>query len=282
MGDLQGHEFHGNQWTGGLGAEAQAALDSAPFDLVGVGKWRKANQGRYANDQAFRTVADMIMLHTQGDYQITNAMTMRDNTGNFPERFLDSAIPGWYNDNRSYSGNPMSKYKNALWPGNDLSDVVPGRLTWAQSAHLMNQAIERSEPIAQELHRGMSGSRVVEAMKILKPGDTFDVPGVSSFTVDQTLAEDFAQGVARGQGGKRSDPNLDNVIVTVEPGARGLRAQALSPWKQSEVITNGRFTVVSVTEEAGRHQIRQRGYVHMARTTVVRVRVRQTQAGRIR
>lgn len=85
----------------------------------------------------------------------------------------------------------------------------------------------------------------------LKKGDTFSMPGVTSFTSDQFTAKEFSRGEARGQGGRGGDSvrlrNFSAVTMEVQ-GARGLPVAALSPWNQQEILSRGEFVVEAVTK----------------------------------
>jgi hypothetical protein len=95
----------------------------------------------------------------------------------------------------------------------------------------------------------------------LKEGDEFKIDGVSSFTTDKFMAEQFSRQEARGQRGRsRGDYRRYVPAVLVEVhGARGIPAAALSPWKQQEVLSRGTYRVKSVTktllpyQDAGPH-----------------------------
>lgn len=244
FGDLPGHEFHGNQWTGGFG--------TAPVTGTGAKAWIKANQERYSKDPAFRAAVDGFTLFTQGEYNAVRAMTEKAATGELPAPYKDTHIDK--NSDQPIYGSPMATYKN-YFQGQDLNNYNdPARASWNETGRAINDAIASAPPLSGPIYRGVYGNEAVSALKALKTGDTLDIKGATSFTASEELGARFARSDVSGQ---RSGLNFyaPVAIIKVEPGAHGVNVAALSPWKQQEVVTSGQFKVKSVdTKEVFRYE----------------------------
>ncbi len=118
----------------------------------------------------------------------------------------------------------------------------------------------------------MYGRELAASTLALKPGDAFDIIGPSSFTANEALAVKFSQNIASGQHGGGLMHGVPSILVEVQAGARGIKAAALSPWKQAEIISAGKFAVVSVKEAT--RQVYSGGYWRDQRE--VRVTIKQT------
>ena len=242
----------------------------SPFDDAEKGAaWRKKMQKRYDEDPEFRATVDALAYFTQGEYSTLreasmfsiNGQTGEEHKARGLEKFLDEKM----------SGHPMASYKN-YFKGQDLNKGSSATL--AEGARGINNAIAKSGP-QPEFHRGVYGREVVDGLKSLKPGATLDVVGASSFTSDRDIAEKFSLAVARGQGkGKGLGRGVPSAVVTVEAGAKGVPVSSLSPWKQKEIVSSGRFEVVSV--DTIKRQVRRQGYWTEAEITHVRVRQTET------
>jgi hypothetical protein len=90
--------------------------------------------------------------------------------------------------------------------------------------------------------------------EVPKVGDVVDMKGPVSFSMNEAIANNFAdvKGAAMGAANdgvraryKDGPPPL-RILYEVEPGARGLVAAPFSPWGQSEVTSQGRFEVTRV------------------------------------
>lgn len=259
---IRGHvTVHTVQGVGHLFADA-------PTSGSGAARWIKAHQKDYDSNPEFRAAADAAALLTQGGTQAIHAASLgaagkeKDIPVEFWRKNLDKPL--------SIASNPLSAYKTYFkgqeldrTEGNGSADTVSLRAAGAA----LNKAIDTAPETMQPMYRGMqvppfdyarsSLSKPVAnpqyaALEKLKPGDTFRVDGITSFTVDKQVARDFSKGEARGQSNylynRRSEQARRASAVTLEvaPGARGLPVAALSPWRQKEVLTRGTFVVKSV------------------------------------
>lgn len=222
-------------------------------------KWLASQADLYQSDPHFRLVTDAIALFTQGSFAGIQQASHENLTGK------SSPAISWGNDNnRHYKMlvSPLANYKNYI-PGQKLedtpSDYSPGHgPSVKDAARALNQTINDSPPLTQSLFRGVRDNYVITPREdglgfnhsnppLPKVGDAFEVLGPSSFTTSHEIASAFSQGVAKGQG-KPLQPPPFSTVIEISPGARGVRATALSPWDQHEVISSGRFKVLSATE----------------------------------
>lgn len=108
----------------------------------------------------------------------------------------------------------------------------------------MLNAIANGKP-QPALYRGMTGTNDPESNALLdkftamKPGETFDMPLVST-TRSLGVASWYAADMVKN--------NPKSVIVKIQPGAKGVALKADNSWypQDHEVITSGKFKVVSV------------------------------------
>ena len=249
----------GGQWTViGVG---QAFAD-APLDKKGAKAWLKKIQKRYDSDSEFRAAVDAAMLFTQGDYSVMRAMAVQEIAGVLPQRYLDSALPKW-RDEKMF-GNPLAKYK-AFLTGQPFLDDENSRASWGEGARALNNAVRTSKPLAGPIYRGIYGRDNMDKLFAMKPGETFDVIGPTSFTLDRELAVKFSVGKASGQGGGGLAHSVRSAVVEVASGARGIPVAALSPWNQSEVISSGRFRIKSIEEGEGVSTGKSRGWTKVSK-----------------
>ena len=90
----------------------------------------------------------------------------------------------------------------------------------------------------------------MDKLLAMKPGSTFDAIGPTSFTSSEQIAMDFSLRRSRGQGGgKGLASGVQSAVVEVLPGARGVPVGALSPWRQQEVLSAGRFRIKEVVKK---------------------------------
>jgi len=232
----------GGQFTTGGGEGVGGGFTDAPMTQRGAKEWHKKMQARYANDPEFRAAVDATTLFTQGEYATLRAIGTHEINGTWEQEYAESSVPEWID--KPMAGSPLSNYKN-YFEGQNVGDG--SQATWGQGARALNDAIRTSEPLPQPFYRGLYGREVANNLKDLQPGAILDVVGPSSFTADETLAVKWSQNRVSGQRGGGLAPHVPSVVIEVQAGARGIKAAALSPWKQAEIISSGKFAVVSVT-----------------------------------
>lgn len=240
----------GNTCAKGDGGGVAGAFSSMP-----VGKatskeakaWRKKMQKQYDEDPEFRAVVDSVTLYTQGDFSVQRAFAERAITGELAERWHDSALPEWVD--KGMHPNPLGTYKSYFegqeeWLGEEREGTSGA--TYSEAAKELVNAVADSPPLATSSYRGMTGRTAVDLAAALKPGDDFQLLAPTSFTTDKDVGEQFAAGRAKGQARARKDDKPHGVVFEILPGARSLNVSALSPWDQKEVLTSGKFRVISV------------------------------------
>jgi hypothetical protein len=110
----------------------------------------------------------------------------------------------------------------------------------------MLKAIANGKPEQPTLYRGMVATdevsqELIKGITSLKPGDTLDMPLVST---SRSL------GVATWYAVDRSKSGTDSVIMKIQPGAKGVSLSAeKSIYPQDhEVITSGKFEIVGISK----------------------------------
>jgi hypothetical protein len=106
------------------------------------------------------------------------------------------------------------------------------------------KAIANGKPEQPALYRGMTatdadGRALLDSITKLKPGDTLDMPLVSTTR---------SLGVATWYAADRSPSGTGNVVMKIQPGAKGVSLSKETSYypQDHEVITSGKFEVVSV------------------------------------
>lgn len=83
---------------------------------------------------------------------------------------------------------------------------------------------------------------------LLSVGQTIDLVGPTSFTADDSVAERIASG-RQQMGDLRPAAGAAGLVFKVEDGAQALNIGGVSPYRQSEFLTNGKFTVTDISKE---------------------------------
>jgi hypothetical protein len=245
---------HGRGGSGGGGggdeaaapsAAAVAAFESMPDEKPtgpAAKKWLKEHQALYEQDASFRALADATALYTQGSYgplrEATRLAAGGEPTGAYEHGLKNGHLLG-------KATHPLAKDPKGFFKGQEANKN--GDYTIMQTGSLLNQTLARTTPLDQPLYRGAPiGSYHFKEMGKLKPGDPFDLHELTSFTTSRTLGDQFSMGAASGQ--RRKGTPEYTLVIEVQPGARGLRAAALSPYAQNEVMTSGAFRVTRVEQ----------------------------------
>lgn len=274
---------------GEIGGSAEG-FGAAPLGRAGAAKWHKQQQERYDNDPEFRAAVDSVTLMTQSSTHLIRAASVAAAEGDealirehYTER-LDGPLSGAANPLASYknyfegqdvehadyvtlreAGVALNKaidtspvLDEPIYRGMPVSHqafIGAGQTLDPISGHVVitdekAYKAERNRPF-DEQRTGYVVNPFMKELDALKPGVAFNIPGVTSFTTDKFMAEQFSRGEARGQGASSRSGGARRTFsaVTLEVrGARGLPVSALSPWNQNEVLTRGSFKVESVTK----------------------------------
>lgn len=265
------------------GGSAASGFAGAPMTGTGGAAWRKKQQKRYDEDANFRAAVDAITLFTQGSFDPIRAASIAAAGG---EKTLRKHYQDWLDRPLTVAASPLNSYKNYFEgqdvEGQEEGMLTRRHATLREAGKALNDAIDSSPRLSESIYRGMHVPHVVSKRKsdeidpnsgriyatkdrdqsptvdvpnpllrriaTMKPGDEYELPGATSFTADRQIAQDFSRGEAVGQSGRRSGNERRHVpaVVLEVRKARAIAAAALSPWKQKEVLTRGKFKVVSV------------------------------------
>jgi predicted GNAT family acetyltransferase len=156
---------------------------------------------------------------------------------------------------------------------NDTVEMCNSFIKWEEE-HIVaatsndERDTRRSRIAGYEKTRGEAEQEGVLVNKVpnLKSGDEIDVGSLVSFTANEHIAEQFSLGNNPGQGSSRSgsrsrEEPAFRVMFEVAPGAKGISISRFSKWKQSEVLSMGRFVVDSVIDKTDQEHPRYRSYV---------------------
>lgn len=251
----------GGSTSGGGGGATRTSDKSGPSKFRGAPTtaanakaWIRSRQTDYDSDPEFKTAVDAATLLTQGSTVFIHAASVAA-AGGTPKgemgKFMKEPL--------SRAANPMAIYKNYFKGQNvEKADYV----TLREAGKILNKAVDSADPIAASIFRGMHVSEVeykgsktfpnpaLTRIEKLVVGDRMDMRGVTSFTGDLTIATQFSNGTARGQAGRSRGGSRSSwiraVTIEVRPGARALPVSALSPWRQKEFLTRGKFRVVRI------------------------------------
>jgi hypothetical protein len=224
-----------------LSSRARKVVDDAPTDLKQAAKWRKEAEKAYQEDEDFKAFADGASFFTQGGFGEMQEAARQMNRGESPESH-SAPLEDFKH--------PLAEYKPML-KGQEL-----GTTKMKDAVQAVRSAIADSPPTTQPMYRGMKmpqdearnnafGAFLANA----KVGDdfAFDVP--TSFSAEKTVAEEFAQGIGGKKGPQRArarDDPAAGVVFAVSEGAKAASVTPLSPWKQQELLSEGKFKIKSI------------------------------------
>ena len=221
-------------------------------------QWAKQNQNLYDTDKQFRILSDAAVRFTHGNYGAFRVASMAaDMTKEeweaglekltwqtlWNKEFLNSLASGEATFKSVY---PQVPEEYAVFQGQKLNRNV----SILEAAKLLNKVIDESERRTEPIYRGVPlfrGSEPYKEVMALKPGDTFSIKGVSSFTTDREIAKGFAyHELGGGKGISKIDRgNYQSVVFKIE-NAKAVNIAPYSHWKQKEVISRGNYKVKSV------------------------------------
>lgn len=185
-------------------------------------------------DEKFKAVADNVAAYTQGFYIMQRKSYEIAANGEYTPK--KDAVIGEHITRGMLSCKDMYNGQNLSVSS---SGVVEG-MTY------LTRAIENAEPFDGELLRVTSATGLYKtadsgAQSVYVPprvGDVLDITSPTSFTKSEKVIEQ----IAKGKSG-------DVIYYSVESGARAVDVTKLSPYKQEELLTCGRFEVVEVSSE---------------------------------
>lgn len=214
MGDLPGHEFHGNQWTGGGGG---VKVDPKAQDKLSLEENRAMMRGmvkQYREDPNFRGAADVVSEYarmSQNEGLATRAIVERALKGKTAEQILADPkvqklignINQYLNAESQVDSVAYVKFLAAAAPGYyaTVRDAQPTvDVVYRGAARAPKGVIERSEgPLGDPR---VSGGSVKE----------FELQGPTAFTHSRDVALTYSSGV----------------LFEVVPGAKMLPVTAMS------------------------------------------------------
>ena len=206
-------------------ASMQEAINDAPDGQSKA--WLKATQELYDNDPQFKAFADGVALYTQGDYDLIREQSE-------DPKYADSTL--------GESRSPIADFKNFY----DGQNIEESTVLVKDARNAIMDAINASNPMT-EIHRGLKASeygnqKLLKYLSELDVGEEIDFKHPTSFTTDYSVAGRFALGTTQAQGGGEAG---DGVTITIR-NARAVSVAPLSPYKQKEALSTGRFKIVSI------------------------------------
>jgi hypothetical protein len=254
-----GSKAEGGRPGSGGGAKVDyAAKPSTPWGDAKGAKWLKQNEGRYDEDPQFRAAADTITGYTTGSYEVLRAASAGDVRQGIPEHLLaepdkfpeyqpDAMLAKRLGEDRFDRGFAGRAFPQQVDPA-DPTATVKSQHTIAEGAAALNAFVDASPRRPEPIYRGLGEYTTYKKLDDVgrprpKVGDVMDISGASSFTRDRGIAERFA---SRTVAGAKSGAQPDREWLFEARNARGIDVDALSPWRQKEVISRGRFRVAEV------------------------------------
>lgn len=236
----------GGQWV------KEGYFDDAPISKASskeAKKWRKDMQSKYDSDKEFKTVADAVTIYTQGSYNILSresSVAVGDDID--PETYKDEMVVQFGPKKLGACASPLAEYKN-YFKNQDVENTEVSTVREAGAA--IHRTIHRSKSFDAPFYRGviLPPSQARSRFKLPTVGDEIKLPGVTSFTANREIAEDFATGNAKGQRQRGGiNPHALALTFEVQSGGKGIKVGALSPWSQEEIISAGKFKIVEVKQ----------------------------------
>jgi hypothetical protein len=148
-------------------------------------------------------------------------------------------LPGGDAEREGYTKEVSKGYAN------EPVDDYYSKDTRAEQAAKFQQLINASPPQKQSIFRGATPHvSALDRYTKLVEGSTIDILAPSSYSRSIAVARGFAQGTIKGS--RQISNDRVPTIIEILPGAKAFNVAGMTEWKQKEVLTNGRFRVVSV------------------------------------
>ena len=249
--------------------KAKDLMAKAPLTAKGGTAWRRKIWEEAKDNPELREALIGAQLFTQGqfDHFQTGRRAQLDGKTSYklhPESYdIDLDTEG------ALLRGPLSEYK-VLFEDQDLNeDAGYGPTTRDGIIGSFSRLVENSPEVGEPVFRGQrfpnsdpfyeDGPRNLPNLKTgewlanVKAGDDFEFDVPVSTSIDPSIATEFATATGP-RFGKRD--NLANGYILEIQNPRGLRAASLSPWnRQKEVITSGKYKVVSVSGQRPKKRV---------------------------
>jgi len=183
---------------------------------------------------------DYALYSDEEEKQLAN--TLKQDRDNFPKPdYTDRQLRDYVT--KSMGG--LYAWESPL-DGEEMEGVSTPA-TSLKEAFRISDAVAHLPPMDTPIYRGFLLNRGKDNEVLGKfPVGKEVILGPTSFTASMDKARGFAEGTTRGSLGKRDPVREHGWLVEVVTGAKGLDINVLSPYKQAEVLTVGRFRVKEV------------------------------------
>jgi len=200
----------------------------------------------YENNPKTKDLIDAISSYTQGYYSEVRNMSAADSKEEYVKNALEERLQLinddktlteqlGYTTNECLGGGVVYNIKNEQMRNMNFTESRRG-------SKMLGEMVDNA-PISNEpIYRGI----ILEEEVSFKDGEEFTLQNISSFTTDNKKAIGFAfnrQGHEGGRIGYAAKP----LVIEVEAGVKALDVSKLSPWRQKERITRGKFKVINTT-----------------------------------
>lgn len=257
-------------------------------DVINSGD-KKAMKKLYDTDPEFHDMCDMIAIYTQGGYKNIRSAMIQLEEGQpigyfYGEKFIQtdeisSFIPVFSDIKPMIKGMDVEHSTGSATRGllalkqtieestTNFGDVYRGTNRWSLGYRDESKKVPGFEYTevgvpydspdydkAYELWKDKAwGPEIDTSIKLPKEGSGYDYLGTMSYTTDKQTAHKFSLGRASGQGKVGAKEAPPQAVLYVIRNATGLNVKALSPWRQSEILVNGKHKVVKVLREENKH-----------------------------
>jgi hypothetical protein len=253
-------------------------------DVINSGD-KKAMKKLYDTDPEFHDMCDMIAIYTQGGYKNIRSAMIQLEEGQpigyfYGEKFIQtdeisSFIPVLSDIKPMIKGMDVEHSTGSATRGllalkqtieestTNFGDVYRGTNRWSLGYRDDSKKVPGFEYTevgvpydspdydkAYELWKDKAwGPEIDTSIKLPKEGSGYDYLGTMSYTTDKQIAYKFSLGRASGQGSVGAKEAPPQAVLYVIRNATGLNVKALSPWRQSEILVNGKHKVTKVLRE---------------------------------
>lgn len=225
MGDLVGHEFHGNQHTDGGGAGYGTAGEKSW--ALGFGN-PNMTTAQILDKEMGRSGPRLLSTRYAATY-IEGRKVALVSQG-YIERG-DAALAEYFNENAATNNWTPTGMVLGTGDMTDQAEVV-------NSARFLVDGVRSAEPAEVDLYRGINSNHPIPALDDLKPGEEMRLGRITSFTEDQEQANRYG-------GGSRP------YEIRLRGRAQTLPTDQHTSMSHREHVTFGRFRVVETLQEEG-------------------------------
>ena len=231
------------------------------YNLIEIDK-EKANQVKdlitnkqklikeYENNPNVRDMIDVTSYYTQGKYEEIRRMSSFDTKEEYVKEALENRLH-MVSDDKTLTEQLSYETSNSLdgdgfYKMNDITGKPMRAMSFEEArrgSKMLGNAVDNAPISSEPIYRGIILDKEID----FKDGEEFSLQNITSFTGDRKKAVGFAFNRQGKSGQGRIGYLARPLVIEVEPGVKVLDISKLSPWRQKEMISRGKYKVISTS-----------------------------------